>query len=363
MPEPFRDLDLRLALSHLAQTNYATPLTPANLLAGKSYRPREAAWPEVTRILGREGPQPFTGHEFPIKENELELTRDTRVGLSFTADSFLAAWGPVFVLNKATSVQEGVTGHYTHTIIPSDPIAASGTRGTKVTSMYFEAVGPDAGRRKGIYQSLAVMQATLTMRRREPIILAVDLAGSGQEDVATAVTLPALTSEFILLGTNLKVEVGNQGAGLADLTARFREATLTFTQELLLDQGYIPNAATPASGKFRSDLRFLRRTASLAMAFEVDRSSTDLKDRVLNSTRTEVKITQDSGVVAGTGSKNHGFVFRVPDCRLREAPLNYDGGEALYAVSIPPEQMYPDAGIGAVPFQLVVENTHPTYFV
>ncbi|MGH7751707.1 MAG: hypothetical protein ACREN5_02735, partial [Gemmatimonadales bacterium] len=344
-------------------TNYATALTDANLTAGKSYRPTTPLFPAVQRILARTGPHPFTGHEWAVKENENEILNDLRFSLPFSGDSFLVGLFGAFALLSVTSVQEGITGHYTHTIRPSDPIAASGTRQTKVTSMYFEATGPDAGRRKRKFQSLALERFTLNIRRRELIQLESAWVGSGQEDAAAAVTLPALSAEQLLSGTQVKVEVMNQGAGSTDLTARFREATLEFQQVLQADQGYIPNATTPASGKFRSDLRFLRRLVNMTLAFEVDRSSTDLEDRVKNRTRTEVKISVDNGVVAGTGTKNHGFVFRVPDCRLMEAPLDFPEEEAVYGVSIPGEHMYPDAGIGNKPFELVVENTQVSYLV
>lgn len=362
MSEVIREVDLRIALSHLAQSNYATALTGANLGAGKSYRPTAPILPEIQKIYARRGAHVFTGHEFPNQENEIEILRDLQFPLSFTADPFLLAWAGAFCLNKVTSVQEGATTHYTHTIIPSDPLAGSGTRDTKVTSVYFDSGGPDAGRRKAIFPSLAIVAATLNIRKNEPITLSMDLIGSGKEDTATAVTIPALTADVPLLGTNVKIEIGDTGGGLTDYTARFREMTIRFFQEAAADLGYQPVTATPSDGKFRSTLQFRRRGAEINAVIEIDRSSTALRTRWLNRTRSEIKVTQDSGVLAGTGTDNYGFEFRVPDCRFMEIPVNFDAGDGVYAIQIGSEDMYRSSGIGNVPFELKVENIQSSYF-
>lgn len=359
--EIYRETDLRVSMSHKAQTNYATQLAAADLGAsGKSFRPTAGVMPSPVLILAREGPHAFSGTEDALQGNEREMLRDLQFPLSFNLNSWLIGWAAALALGNVSSVQEGATGHYTHTIKRTNPLGASGTRNAKVTSMYFEAVGPDSGRRKAIFPSLAISQFTLTFRRRELITLAMDFIGSGKEDTATAVTLPSLSTEVLLAGTNMKIEIGNQGGGLTDFTERVREATFQVTQELLADLGYIPNAATPSDGKFRSAMRFGRRAGTLTLAIEAARASTDVLTDLLNRQRKEVKITVDSGVVAGTGTANHGFVLRIPDCRFREAPIEFQDSEAVYAVQVPPDAMYEDSGIGAA-FQFTVENDQPSY--
>ena len=362
--EVIRSEDLRVAMSHLAQTAYATALTPANLNAGVSFKPAAAVLPELARTLAREGPQAFTGHEFPLASSEQEIQRDLRFSLNFNpVNSYLVGWAAAFALGKVTSVQEGATTHYTHTIVATDPIASGGTFFSKVTSIYLDSGGPDANRHKAIFPSLALLNFGLTGRRGELVQLSMDFMGSGKEDTTTAVTVPTLTSETVLSGQNFKVELGDKGAGLTDITERVSEWNFRCIQATDEAGGYIPQTTTPADGKFRSQLRFIRRQFTLDLVILADRSNTDIRDRVLNATESEVKITVDSGVVAGTGTDNHGFEIRIPACRLREAPLEFDESGAFYRVTVPENQIYLDSAIAASPCQITVENTQVSYLV
>ena len=365
--EIIRSGDLRVSLSHKAQTNYTTQLAAADLnsTGGKSFAPSAALLPEITRTLAREGSQPFTGHEFPEATFEHEIQRDLRFGLNFNpANSYLVGWAAALALQDVTSVEEATaTGHFTHTIKPSDPLASGGSFDSKVTSVYFDSGGPDANRRKAIFPSLALLNFSLSARRSELVQLSTELLGSGKEDASTAVTLPSLTSQVILSGQNFKVELGDKGGGLTDITERVSEWNFQCLQSVDEAGGYIPNATTPADGKFRSQLRFLRRSFSLDLAILADRANTDIADRVKNETQSEVKITLDSGVVAGTGTKNHGFVIRIPACRLREAPLEFDETGAFYRVTVPENQIYKDAAIADSPCTITVENEQATYLV
>ena len=360
--EMIRGGDLRIALSHLAQTNYTTALSAANLGAGVSYAPSAALLPEITRTLAREGAQPFTGHEFPEAAFEHEIQRDLRFSLNFNpVNSYLVGWAGAFALQDVSSVQEGVTGHYTHTLKPSDPLAASGTFQSKVTSVYFDSGGPDAGRRKAIFPSLALTNFTLSGRRGEMIQFSMDLIGSGKEDTSTAVTPPSLSTGTVLSGQNFKVELGDKGGGLTDITDRVSEWNFVCTQGVDEAGGYVPNTTTPADGKFRSRLHIIRRTFSLDLAVFADRANTDIRTRVNGETQSEIKITVDSGVVAGTGTKNHGFVIRIPACRLQEAPLEFDESGAFYRVTVPENQFYKDSAIADSPCTLTVENEQASY--
>jgi len=358
--------DLRIAMSHLAQTVYGTALTAANLLAGKSFRPSGPLLPEIARQFLREGPLGFSGVEFAREETMFEVRRDVRVALAFSPlNSYLAAWGPAFILQGVTSVLEGATGHYTHTIKPS--VAVTSGRQAKVTSIYIEATGPDADRRKAIYPSLAVERFSISARMGDFIQCAIDLLGSGVEDAATAVTLPALSTEVPFSGQNYKFEIGDQGGALTDITELVSEWSLELAQQLAAERGYVPNATTPASGKFRSQMQFTRRTPAFNFRVDIDRATPQtvgsIRQRYMLSTKTEIKVTVDSGVVAGTGAKNHGFEIRIPSCRLMVGDPSFDDMGAFYSVSVPSEKIYLDGAIADSPIKITVENDQVSYLV
>ena len=298
--EIIRGSDLRLAMSKLAQSAYGTALSAANLNAGKSFRPLAGVFSDPSIILAGQGPRAFTGHEWATSDDEREVLRDLEFSLNFNANPFLVAWAAALALGSVASVQEGATGHYTHTIRPTDPLSASGVQ-AKVSSLYLEAVGPDANRYKGIFPSLAVLGFTLTGRLRELAQLSVDLLGSGKVDRATAVTLPALSADR-LLGLQWKVEITPSGQSLIDVTERVKEWSFVCRQNVDREAGYVPNAATPADGRFRSQLRFTNRTFSLTLAMLADRSkfgTNDVRDWKEARTKLDILITIDSGVVAG----------------------------------------------------------------
>lgn len=362
--EIIRGSDLRLALSKLAQSAYGTALSAANLNAGKSFRPVAGIFADPTVILGGQGPRAFTGHEWAVADDEREVLRDLEFSLNFNANPFLVAWAAALALGSVTSVQEGVTGHYTHTIRPSDPLSSTGFQ-AKVTSLYLEAVGPDANRYKGIYPSLAVLGFTLTGRMRELAQMSVDLLGSGKVDRTTAVTLPALSSDR-LLGLQWKVEITPSGQALVDVTERVKEWAFTCRQNVDREAGYVPNAATPADGRFRSQLRLVNRTFALTLALLADRSkfgTNDVRDWKESRTKLDIVITIDSGVVAGTGTSNHKVKVRLPECRLSDAPLAADDLGASFALEVPESGVYENTGVTDAPCTITVDDDEPSYLV
>lgn len=359
--EVIRGGDLRIALSYKARTAYGTALLAADLTGGKSYRPAAALLPEITRRLAREGNLPFSGHEFPLAVNEYEVQRDLSFSLNFDgADSFLVAWAAAFALQDISSSQEGTTGHYTHTIKPSDPLGAAGMQ-AKVTDVFFDSGGPDATRRKSILTALATTRFAVSGRLGQLVSLAIDFLGDGGEDTSTAVSpLPALAAEYLMTGQRVKLELGDKGGALTDFTDRLREWAFTCDQQVDAENGYIPDI-TAGKGKLRQQLRFVRRAFSFDFSLFANRANTDIRDRVLAQTQSAIKLTVDSGIVAGTGAKNHGFEISIPACRLHEAPYDFDDAGAFYKVSVPSNQIYKDASIADSPVKITVENVQASY--
>ncbi len=359
-----RPEDLRLVMSNLAST-FAAPLSQANLNAGKSWRPTAAILPEIEKRFVRQGPQAFTGHEWSIAANQREVQRDLQFSLSFALNSWLAAWAPAFVLQDISSVQEGATGRYTHTIKPVNLLGSGAGMQAKLTDLFIDSGSADANRRKGIYLALAVVRFSISCRIGENCQISMDFAGSGKDDIATSITVPALSTEVMLGGEQWKFERGDQGGALTDFTERVREWSFEVSQEISLDRGYIPNAATPADGIYRSQFRVLRRRFQFSWNEDIDRANYvtagGLQARMKAQTRTETKITVDSGVVAGSSTTNHKLVLRVPDHRIPLTQPGIDADGASFAVSVPNELIYPDTGIGSVPAVITVDNDQASY--
>lgn len=365
LPAVIRPEDLRMQMSHLAST-FAAPLSQANLNAGKSWRPVGGVLPEpVQRFARQAAGVAFTGHEYAVQQNEREIQRDVQVSLVFELNSWLAGFAAAFLLDDVASVQEGSTGHYTHTCKPVNLLASGNGMLAKLTDIYFDAGSADANRRKFILLALALQRFSISGRIGGNCQIAMDFLGSGKEDTATAITLAALSTEVLLGGEQWKFERGDTGGALTDITDRIREWTFECVNEIDAERGYTPNVATLADAKYRRQFRVLRRRFSLSWTEEVDRAQQVAaggpRARALARTRTETKITIDSGVQAGTGTDNHGMEIRIPDHRLPVVDPQIGADGAVLPITVPMELMYPDAGIGNVPLVVTVENDQASY--
>jgi len=368
--EVIRSEDLRAQFTHIAQGTYpgVTATNQTNLNAGKSFRPKSATIGEISVVRAEEGAMAFTGHEWPDGAGERHILRDCNMSLPFAMNSWLVGLAAALFASQVTSVQEGATGHYTHTSRPTNPLAGSGVRQVKVIPVYIDTGSADAGRIKRLYPSMALAGFSVSSRRGEMIQMAMDLVGSGKYDEATAITLVALSSQVLFSGQAMKVEYGAKGGALTDITERIREVSLRFTQNLALPEGYVPNATTPADGKFRSMLWFTSRQASIQMGLFVNRANRDLIDDMLSLTneqqaRKELKFTFDSGIVAGTGTSNHKLTVRFPDVRISETPVGFEDNGAVYSVGVSENQVYRDVAVADSPFTIITDNDFASYLV
>lgn len=347
--------DCRFVFSHLKQSAYGTRLTDGNLGSGKSVRLNTATMGDISITRAQEGPRPFTGSEFNFGD-ERENVRDSAFSLALPANSLMLPWAAAFLLGSVASVQEGATTHYTHTIRPNNPLAVGQGRQALVTTIYLDTNGPDSGRLKRALPALAFSGLTLSWSRREVMSMAVDLVGSGAEDTAAAVTIPALTSVVDFTAGDVVTTYGDKGGALTDVSERFRDCSIRVNQQLALDEGYYPG-----SGKYRGRLWFIRRTFSIEMALWANRANRDFLDDMLNLTRKELKFTIDSGVVAGTGTVNHKAVIRFPDVRITESPMAFEDAGATWNVRVSENQVYKDAAVADSPVTFTCDNTQASY--
>lgn len=355
--EVIRGEDCRIVLSHLKQSAYGTRLTDGNLDSGKSIRLNTAVLGEIQLQRAAEGPRPMQGDEFNRGDRERDIARDSGIALALDADSWMAAWAATFLLGSISSVQEGATTHYTHTIRPTDPLASGQVRQALVTSIYVDSNGPDSGRLRRVLQDLAIASLTISGASRQMVQMAVELIGSGQEVKDPTISIPTLASLQDFSGQGVTLEYGNKGAGLTDISERLREWSVRLNQNLAADHGYYPG-----SGKYRGRIWFVNRTFSIDLALWANRANRDLMDDMLDMTRKEIKLTIDSGVLAGTSSTtNHQIIIRFPDVRLSEAPLSVENEGSIYGTRVAENQVYKDTSIADSPVTVTVDNDQVSY--
>ena len=358
--EKVRATDLRVALPIKEQTDYATALVGADFT--RSFDFNEAIFPTPTVQFSGAGPRPMRGHEWGEGGAKIDQRHDLQFSLARPANTLLTAWAYAFLLGSVVSVKDATFNHWTHTITPRDPIASGGLRQARVTSVYFEETGPDAGRSKGIFPSIAVNSVNLSGSPGESALLAVDFVGSGKDNADTAITVPALAAGVELLMRGAKFEMGPFDGAFTDFTQRLIEWNLAMSQNLDLEGGYRPNAVTPLDGRFRSQFEYTSRTLAMTMALEKDRSNQDVFDWMVAQQRLKAKVTIETLIKTDASSAiTHSLVIDVPDFELAESPEQFQNDAGIYALSVPNEMINKKDG-STQPFTVTVINDEASYF-
>jgi len=348
--------DLRIIVSHKKQSAYGTYLPHANFETGMAIRLNTATVGDVSILRSPGTPRAGSHTEFPVADNERKVGQDSKLSIAMDCESFMAGWGLAFLMGGVASAQEGATTHWTHTFTCTDPLSASG-RNVLITSAYLDTGGPDGTRLIRIIPDLTPMSLSLSGKGKDVVQLAIEMVGSGRETTDQILSpFPALMTQTLYANDGVKLEVGAKGGGLTDFTERLSEWSISFHQELALDQGYYPG-----SGYYRGRLWFIRRFFTIDFALYASRANRDFIDDMLLRTLKEVKITIDSGVVPGTGTGTHKIVARYPSCRFSEAPMVFNPEGALYQVKVADDQVYIDSAIAASPCTVVVDNVQSAY--
>jgi hypothetical protein len=352
--------DIVLIASHKIQTAHGTPLPDADFetTVGRRLRVNSATMGDVSIARSPGTPRPGSQTEHSIADNERVVGHDSALSLSMDCESWMLGMALSHIFQVDGSQQEGSYTHYTHTMTCSLPLAQSGTRVSPITSVYLDSGSLDAGRLQRVLPDLAITGVTLSGRGKDIVSLGVDMVGSGVEVTNATITVPALPTDVKYANDAFKLELGARNGSLTDISERLDAWSMRFNKSLALEQGYYPG-----SGLYRKRLWFLRRTFSLEFGIYANRANRDLIDDMVNRTRKEIKITIDTGVLAGTSpAATHKFVARYPDVRIGEAPLQFNPEGAMYGVRVAEDQIYLDPDETS-PVTVTIDNTTPAYLV
>jgi hypothetical protein len=284
--------DIIFVASHKVQSAYGTRLANADFqtTVGKRLLLNTATLGDVRPSRSPGTPRAGSRTEHPIANVEKVTGHDSSLSLAMDCDSMSLGLFLAHIFQDCDSTQEGATTHYTHVMQCTDPLAVSGSRVSLVTSAYLDAGNSEAGRLQRILQDLAVTGVTISGRGKDIVSQAVDMIGSGREVTDQAITPSSLADVQEFANDGVKLEYGNKGGSLTDISDRLDTWSLRFNKQLASDQGYYPG-----SGLYRGRLWFIRRSFSIELGIYVNRANRDLIDDMKNRTEKEIKVTIDSG--------------------------------------------------------------------
>jgi hypothetical protein len=367
--QPMMAEDIICILSHKIQSAWGTRLVDADFETPLGHRVllNTATMGDVK--IARAGVGPRTGGrtEHSIASNKRVVGHESSLPIMLDADSHTVGIALSHILRQDTSTQEGTTGHYTHDMHcsnPLDPDEDFPGRDCFLTSAYLDSGSEDVDRLIRLFSDLIYQGATLSGKGKDLVALALDLVGSGlifdqDSSVPPTITIPDVATLAKFGNDGLKFEYGNRAGALTDISERVDQWSLRFDQQLCaLDKRYYPG-----SGMYAKRAWFIRRKFGIEMSMFVNRENKDLLEDMVQLTRKELKVTLDSGVVAGTGTSNHKLILRYPDIQITESPLNHDSEGAVYAVRVDADDINLDSADADSPVKATLHNTTPAYLV
>jgi hypothetical protein len=348
MAFPSRMEDRILVLSKLKQTNYATVLTDANLIAGKRV-PVEAAvfgQPDVKRWTTQ--PLSMVGHDYATLVQETE--RDMIEALSLVGDSWLLAWAFAFAMGNVTStVATGAA--INHVIKPLDPSSAG--KDMPATTIYAEAANTANLQRR--LQSMIVKDVAIDFPAGAPLKLAVNLIGSGQIVSGVLATPPALMTLAPLMSNDLVFKYGTQAAP-TDISSQIVAGSLKFSFSWTPDDA---NSRAPGGGLYRS--RMWVGTPNFNLTFQrfVDDAASTPNDDFFADTIQEVLFSVAGPLI--TGSEFQRISVRCLAVVPTIVKLGQAGNKSVYQYTFAPDHFLKQGAADVV--VVTCENIETSYLV
>lgn len=261
------------------QSAYGTPIADAALTAATLFQGPDLA--EHTPEMLSDAEAAGKGHEWATTQ---EIERwSTGLRREFDLSSLTAGWVGAFGLGAVTSVQQGATAAFLHTMTPLSPAVSTQLPSTTIVERL------DSGNRHR-YQDLVVSDFEISGEGKDRLKLAVNFVGSGRR-TASVLAMPALTAASFLRMSGVSLRVGPPGAEV-EVAARLRKFAFGWDNALLADDGYFPG-----SGLFRGRCEYGTRKATLSMSLMMDGTATQ-QGFLENNSVLSVIITATGALIA-----------------------------------------------------------------
>jgi hypothetical protein len=350
---PSRMQDSKLVLSKLKQTNFATALTDANLIAGKRIMVDSPVYgqTDITRWTDKGLSQ--KGHDYATRaQTSMYALSET---LKFPLESWLAAWSFAFGLGKVASTQPNAGGNPTawqHVIKPLDP----GTDGKDlpVTTIYAEVNQATAMQRRLV--ALCANSVSLEFPANAPGQLTVGLTGSGAIVTGVLATPPAIPLYNLLMSNDMVFKYGTQGAPV-DISSEIVSGSVKFSFTWNLDDA---NSRAPGGGVNRSRAWVTSPSISLDFQRFVDDASATVETERLSDSAKEVKVTV-AGSQIGTGPERHQIEIRGLAVVPAAVKIGQSGDKSVYQYSLPAECWHKEGAADVV--TVTVQNLETSFLV
>jgi hypothetical protein len=211
-----------IVLSVNSQTNYGEVMADAALTQRQRFDPSSAF---TVKPSGRTD-KSMAGKGTEFATDYTDTSWDTDGTLKYQADTWFTAWALAFAFGADTVTG---AGPYTHSFtIPQT------TPTMPCTCVYVE----ETADQKRKFQDMSIKTVSIDIPERGPIMVSVDLVGTGRwTPGAMAAGPPALAAETILLGSDVSISLTPAGAAANTYSGQLKGASVK------LDRGTAPYEA------------------------------------------------------------------------------------------------------------------------
>lgn len=338
-----RQYQFKWAFANTKQTAYGTPIADVSInKAGFVKGPDIAV---VTPRLVRDNSQFGRGDEWSHGQ-EVEAW-DVSLKRNFDVTSLLAGLFCGFGLGSVTTSQPDAGGNptvYDHDFKPMDP--ATSLQLPAIT-LVEEPVADEGVKKK--FHDLVVSSFEVSGSGVDRLQISADLKGSGNQANST-LSMPAITAAKFLRMKDVKLELGNQGGALADVSTRLKSFRFKYDNKTLDEDGYYPG-----SGLYRGRHEFGDR--EVEFDFDLLLAGGAEMDRLLNNTNSAIKVTAEGEVISTT--YKHRLIIDLPDLHFRTVEKKYIDGKLAYGIAC--NIHYDDTGGVLYPVKISVRTDQSAY--
>lgn len=277
------------------------------------------------------------------------------IGIPFEADftTLLGGYVSAYGLGADTVTNPGAGAAFLHTCKPIDPATTLQQPSATIVTVPVNHTGI-----KKKIQDLIVPEFKISGTKPDRLKLNWTMRGSGIWANSTA-TMPALTAAKFLRMKDGKLELGNSGAGLTDISSRFHAFELGFNNGNDGDvDGYFPGSTldTTTLAQFRGRHEIgEKREIAFIFTFLHGVDGTESWDRLDLGTNTQVRLTFTGEVIAA--AEKHKLTIDLVTGRYKVVEEDYINGRLAWKIQWEPHYDV----TSTTPLTVAVENDQATH--
>ncbi len=295
------------------------------------------------------------GHPYPTRQDMMKW--DAPFKRRFKCSVEALGWLGSLALGNVVTTQPNAAGNptvYKHTM---KPFVVSSVNDLPSTSIVEQT--NDFRTKK--YPGIIVANLMLSGEGVNWVNLESDVYGSGKQ-LAFAGSIPALTVVNYLRTHEAKLELGEYGQALVNISSDLKKWSLKWDNAPELEDGYFPGSGTqvtdsPSTGAVRG--RVERGTPKLELSITFRVNSDTHKQHLENNKSLAIKLSLLGEVITTGQPEKYEAIIDVYKFGYAAVPIGIENGMQVYNITA---NVFYDESVSKI-LQVAVQNKHAAYLI